>query len=59
MSPVYIAGDLAGTPVLSHRACAGSAVLRQGVTFSGRRLPFAGTRRVSFAPCVRSNRPHS
>jgi hypothetical protein len=27
--------------------------------FSGRRLQFSGTRRASFASCVRSNLPHS
>jgi hypothetical protein len=40
----------------SHHACAECAVLRQGVMFSGRMLQFSGTRRVSVASCVRSNR---
>jgi hypothetical protein len=43
----------------SHRACAGGAVLRQGGTFSGRIRRFSGTRRASFASCVRRNLSHS
>jgi hypothetical protein len=43
----------------SHHACAECAVLRQGVMFSGRMLQFSGTRRVSFASCVRRNRHRS
>jgi hypothetical protein len=46
-------------PCHSHSACAGGAVLRQKMMFSGRMRRFAGTHLAPFAPSVRRNLPHS